>query len=209
MRLERLRLELGMELAPQKERVIAQLDDLHIRRIGSRPRDLQPSSRQQRLVFAIEFVTVTVTFADLRLSIRLVLPASRDSARTPTPPAASFRPSPRRPSARAACRSRDAASTGRIHWSSPHSAGTHCAQTRCTPSACPGRSRNTAPCAPAHNGSRSASPRCRACRTPPAPESRQTPPVATRSSPSPAPRLRSTSPAASGCARARHEPEPP
>src|SRR5271166_4398899 len=60
-----------MELAPQKEGMIPQLHNLHIRRIGSRPGNPQSRPCQQRLVLAIEFVTVTVTFADLRYAVSL------------------------------------------------------------------------------------------------------------------------------------------
>src|ERR1700722_4234719 len=65
MRLERLGLELGVELAAQEEWVAGELDDLHVSRIRSSAGDAQARAGQQRLVFPVELVTMTVPFADL------------------------------------------------------------------------------------------------------------------------------------------------
>src|SRR5215469_3150966 len=66
MRLQRLRLELRMELAPQEIWMPGNLHDLDIRRIRRRPADREPASRQQRLVLAVELIPVPVPLADLR-----------------------------------------------------------------------------------------------------------------------------------------------
>src|SRR6185312_1353247 len=62
MRLQRLRFELRVKLAAKEERMPRHLHDLHIGRVRSGPGNSQPRARQQRLVLAVEFVTVTVTF---------------------------------------------------------------------------------------------------------------------------------------------------
>src|ERR1017187_2632834 len=68
MRLQRLRLELGMELAAQEIRMSRQLDNLYISRVRGGAADGQPAAREQRLVFTIEFIPVPMPLADLRRS---------------------------------------------------------------------------------------------------------------------------------------------
>src|SRR5581483_11342193 len=77
MRLQRLRLELGMELAAQEVRMVRDLHNLHVRPIRRRPRDLQPRGGQRLFVLAVELVTVPMTFADLLRAISLRRQRSR------------------------------------------------------------------------------------------------------------------------------------
>src|ERR1700686_1155688 len=72
MRLERLRFELRMKLAADEMRMVRQFNHLHISAVRSRTGDAQARSSQRSLVFAIEFVTVPVAFADLSLPVNLM-----------------------------------------------------------------------------------------------------------------------------------------
>ena len=65
MRLQRLRLELGMKLAAQKVRMPRQLHNLNISRIGCGAADAQAAAGQQRFVLAVKLVAVPVALADL------------------------------------------------------------------------------------------------------------------------------------------------
>src|SRR5246127_5311976 len=62
MWLKRLGLELGVELAAEKEGVIGQLDDFDVGGIWGGAGNAQACAGEQRLVLAIEFVTVTMAF---------------------------------------------------------------------------------------------------------------------------------------------------
>src|ERR1700692_1348335 len=59
-----------MELAPEKERMSGQLDDLPVCRVRRGTGDAHSRAGQHRFVLAIELVTVTVAFADLCLAVR-------------------------------------------------------------------------------------------------------------------------------------------
>src|SRR5580704_2757151 len=83
MRLQRFRLELRMELAPDKMRMVRKFDDLHISSIRRRPRYSQPACRQSFLILAIEFVTMPVPLADLKLAINLMRQSSRLNLASP------------------------------------------------------------------------------------------------------------------------------
>src|SRR5580704_11536760 len=77
MWLQRFRLELGMKLASDKMRMVRKLDDLHISSIRRRPRYSQPACRQSFLILAVEFVTMPVPLADLKLAINPMRQSSR------------------------------------------------------------------------------------------------------------------------------------
>src|ERR1700744_5188137 len=70
MWLQRLGFELRVELATQEERVTGDLDNLHVGRVRRGASDAQTGSREQRLVFPVELVTMAVPFADLGGLIR-------------------------------------------------------------------------------------------------------------------------------------------
>src|SRR5262245_43773434 len=72
MRLERLRLELGMELAAQIPRMTGNLADLDIRAVRRLARAPQPRRGQNIFIFAIELVAVPMPLADLGGSVGLV-----------------------------------------------------------------------------------------------------------------------------------------
>src|ERR1700722_7124568 len=71
MRLEGFGFELGMELAAEKPGMIGDLANLDVPRIRRLPGDAESAGRQNLLVLAIEFVTVTMALADLGLTIGL------------------------------------------------------------------------------------------------------------------------------------------
>src|SRR6202011_3037367 len=60
MRFQRLRLELGMELAPNEMRMVGKLDHLHIGSIRSRAGNPQSARGQGFFILAVEFVTMPV-----------------------------------------------------------------------------------------------------------------------------------------------------
>ena len=60
MRLEGLGLEFRVELTAEEERVPGNLHDFHVGAVRSGSRDVQAGAGQQRLVFAVEFVTMAV-----------------------------------------------------------------------------------------------------------------------------------------------------
>src|SRR5664279_744366 len=72
MRFQRLRFEFRVELASQEEGMVRQFDDLDIGAVGRRSTDAQSRSGERSLVFAIEFVAMAVTLADLGLLVSLV-----------------------------------------------------------------------------------------------------------------------------------------
>src|ERR1700733_3660163 len=59
-----------MELAAQEEGMTRDLDDLHIGGVRRSARDIEPCARQQRLIFPVELVTMTVPFAHLGCLVR-------------------------------------------------------------------------------------------------------------------------------------------
>src|SRR5258707_14210565 len=65
MRLQRLGLELGMELAAQEIRMVGNLYDLHVSPIGRSAGDAQSASGQHRFIFAVELIAVAMSLADL------------------------------------------------------------------------------------------------------------------------------------------------
>src|SRR5208337_210770 len=77
MRLQRLRLKLRMKLAADEVRVIGQLDHLDISSVRCGPGNPQARSRERVFVFAVEFITVPVALADLKLAIDPVRQGSR------------------------------------------------------------------------------------------------------------------------------------
>src|ERR1700691_2446294 len=72
MRLQRLRLELGMELASDEMRMIRQFHHLNVCAVRRRTRDSQPCRHHWLFVFAVEFVTMAVALADFELAVDLV-----------------------------------------------------------------------------------------------------------------------------------------
>src|SRR4029077_7748514 len=72
MRLQRLRFELRMELAPNKKRMTRNLDHLDVSAVRSRAGNAQPSSHHRFLVLAVELVTMPVPLADFSLAVHLI-----------------------------------------------------------------------------------------------------------------------------------------
>ena len=70
MRLARLRLQLRMELAAEIPRMPGKLANLDVHPIRSFARQPQAVALQHILVFAIEFVAVTMPLADLARAIQ-------------------------------------------------------------------------------------------------------------------------------------------
>jgi len=68
MRLQRLRLELRMELAAEEVRMARDFHDLDISCVGRGAAQPQSAASKQRFVLAIELVPVPVPLADLRRS---------------------------------------------------------------------------------------------------------------------------------------------
>src|ERR1700721_3668214 len=71
MRLERLGFELGVKLAAEEEGMLGQLDDLDIGRVRRSASDAQTGAGEQRLVFAIEFVTGAMAFGNFGAAVGL------------------------------------------------------------------------------------------------------------------------------------------
>ena len=69
MRHKRRRLEFRMELAGEKPGMVRSLYDLDVFAIGRAAADAETSGGERFFVFAIEFVTVAVAFADVRGSV--------------------------------------------------------------------------------------------------------------------------------------------
>src|SRR5579885_3082082 len=72
MRLERLRLELRMELTSDEVRMIRQFDHFHVRSIGRRTGNLQACGRHWLFILAVELVAMPVALADFALAINAV-----------------------------------------------------------------------------------------------------------------------------------------
>src|ERR1035441_10644997 len=72
MRLQRLRLELRMELAPDEMRVIRKFHHLDVSAVGRSPGNSHPCRHHWLFVFTIEFVAMTVALADLELAVNLM-----------------------------------------------------------------------------------------------------------------------------------------
>ena len=210
MRLQRLRLELGMELASDEVGMVRQLHHLDVSSVRRRSGNPQAARGQRFFVLAVEFVAVAMTLADFELAVDLVGQRVRARSCRSRRPVAWCRPVLPPRAVRAACRSRGAALRDRIRWSWRPPVRRRCAQTRCRPSACPGKCRNTGPCFRGRSGWQSACPRCRACRSRPAPAVRRSRPVVLRRCGRRlrALRLRSSSDSASGCGPARRGPAP-
>jgi len=64
--------ELGVELAAEDPRVVWGFDDFDLVVVGSTAGDAESGGGQSFFVFAIEFVTVAVAFADFRFAVGLV-----------------------------------------------------------------------------------------------------------------------------------------
>src|SRR5579863_10140617 len=77
MRFQRLGLEFRVELAADEMRVIRKFDHFHISSVRRRTGDLESSSGQCAFVFTVEFITVAMAFADLKLAIDLVGQSTR------------------------------------------------------------------------------------------------------------------------------------
>src|ERR1700677_1896613 len=73
-----------MKLASDEMRMIRKLDNLHISSIRRRPRNPQPASRQSFLILTVEFVTMPVTLANLKLPVDLVRQSSRFNFASPS-----------------------------------------------------------------------------------------------------------------------------
>src|ERR1017187_2043109 len=85
VRMHRLGLELGVELAAQIPRMARDFADLHVRLVRRLPRNPQPGGRQDLFVLAVEFVAVPVPLDNLARAVR---PAGetvlRQAARPPS-----------------------------------------------------------------------------------------------------------------------------
>src|SRR3954447_14103776 len=66
---ERLRLELGMELAAEIPGMIGDLADLNVNAVGSLPGKLETVRRQEALELTIEFISMAMPLADLSRTI--------------------------------------------------------------------------------------------------------------------------------------------
>src|SRR2546426_1180312 len=69
MRLQRLRLELRMELAGDEVGVIRQFDDLHISSIRRRTGNAQSPCSQRDFILTIELVAMEMAFVDFQLAV--------------------------------------------------------------------------------------------------------------------------------------------
>src|ERR1017187_1209919 len=72
MRLHGLGLELGMELASQKPRMVGNLANLHVRAVRRLSRNPQPGRFQTLFVFAVELIAMPVALLDLTRAIRFI-----------------------------------------------------------------------------------------------------------------------------------------
>src|ERR1022692_1255076 len=69
VRLQRLALELRMELAPQHPGVLGDLADFHVGLVGRLAGDAQSARGEALLVFPIEFVAMAVPLADIARAV--------------------------------------------------------------------------------------------------------------------------------------------
>ena len=74
MRLEWLRLELGVELHRDVPRMRRQFDDFDERAVERTPDDLQPLVGQRFFVQTVEFIPVAVPLMNDRLPVQLMCP---------------------------------------------------------------------------------------------------------------------------------------
>src|ERR1700739_4612254 len=72
MRLQRLRLELWMELAADEMRMVRQLHHLYVGSIRRGSRNLQSRRRHWLFILTIEFIAVPVALADFRLPVNAI-----------------------------------------------------------------------------------------------------------------------------------------
>src|ERR1700675_4959040 len=72
MRLQRLRFEFRMELAPNKKRMPRNLDHLNVSAVRSRAGNAQPGRHHGLFILAIELVTMPVPLADFSLAVYVV-----------------------------------------------------------------------------------------------------------------------------------------
>src|SRR5436309_1939533 len=84
MRLHRLALELGVELAAEEPWVVRDLADLDVRIIRSLAGKLQARRLQVLFILAIEFVAVTMPLLDLPRAVRLLREAALGQPARPT-----------------------------------------------------------------------------------------------------------------------------
>src|SRR5215469_11850972 len=87
MGLERLGLEFRMKLAAEEVGMIGQLDHFYVSAVRRRSRDAQTGGGQLLLVFAIEFVTMSVALADLGFPVNSVGQRPRLNLACPGPQA--------------------------------------------------------------------------------------------------------------------------
>src|ERR1035437_776852 len=71
VRLVRLAAELGMELAPNEERVLGQLDDLHQLPVGCLPAEDEIRLQETLAIGIVEFVAMAVTLLNHECPIKL------------------------------------------------------------------------------------------------------------------------------------------
>src|SRR6266511_1775944 len=71
MRLQRLALELRVELAGEEVGMLRQLDDLDVGAVGRASRDAQSGAGEQLLIFAVELVAVAMALADFGAAVGL------------------------------------------------------------------------------------------------------------------------------------------
>src|ERR1035438_7140949 len=69
MRLQRLRFELGMELAAEIPGMAGKLANLHVDSVGSFAGQAKPVLLQDRFILAIKFEAMAVAFADFTCSV--------------------------------------------------------------------------------------------------------------------------------------------
>src|SRR5215472_10974670 len=87
MRLERLRLEFRMELAPNEVRMIRQFHHLHVSAIGRRSGNAQSRRSHWLFVLAVELITVPVPLTDLERAVNFRRQSIRlDAARPGSQP---------------------------------------------------------------------------------------------------------------------------
>src|SRR6266403_5527644 len=85
MRLQRLRFEFRMELAPNEKRMTRNLHHLNVSAIGSRAGNAESGSHHGLFILAVELVTMPVPLADLGLAVYFVGQRSRLDLTRPCP----------------------------------------------------------------------------------------------------------------------------
>ena len=104
VRLERLGLELGVELAAEEEGMVGDLDDLDVGGVGGGAGEAKAGAGEDGFVLAVELVAMAVALADLGCAVGLGGEGAGLAGRRPRRRGAWCRPSLRRRSARGACR---------------------------------------------------------------------------------------------------------